>query len=83
MFFVPKRSLQGITLPAIGWPETNASKLSRLTNAPGQGKLRNELINQLVAHCSQNLPEELAPAEIVLVDCFQEQRMGQLPARNC
>jgi hypothetical protein len=67
-FFVPKESLQGITIPAIGWPEPDAIDFARLANAPGQGKLRNELIAQLVAHCSRNLPEELAPAKIVLVD---------------
>jgi ubiquinone/menaquinone biosynthesis C-methylase UbiE len=81
-FFVPKRSLQGITLPAIGWPETNASKLARLANAPGQGKLRNELINQLVAHCSQNLPEELAPAEIVLVDMLPRAADGAVASQE-
>ncbi len=67
-FFIPRRSMQGTTTPAIGWPEPDASKLARLANAPGQIKLRNELINQLVAHCSRNLPEGLGPAEIVLVD---------------
>jgi acyl-CoA synthetase (AMP-forming)/AMP-acid ligase II len=39
-----------------------------LTNAPGQGKVRNELISQLVAHCSQNLSENMIPREIALVD---------------
>ena len=66
--FIPTRSLQGKTLPAMGWPEPEASRFVRLANAPGQGKLRSELIDQLIAHCSQNLPEEMIPRDILLVD---------------
>ncbi|MGA3371069.1 MAG: methyltransferase [Terracidiphilus sp.] len=66
--FVPKRFLHQIGLPAIGWPTPNASCFVQLANAPGQGKLRSELVNRLVAHCSLHLPEESTPARIVLVD---------------
>lgn len=67
-FFLPIESLHGVTLPAINWPAPDASAFARLANAPGQLKFRRELIQQLAAHCRQNLPEEWAPTEIVLVD---------------
>jgi len=66
--FVPKELRQGITSPAICWPEPEAREFMRLANAPGQGKMRNELIAQLLTHCSQHLPPELVPREITLVD---------------
>lgn len=67
-FLIPTRSLQGKALPAIGWPEPKASEFVRLANAPGQGQVRSKLIDQLVTHCSQNLPEEMIPRYIALVD---------------
>jgi len=42
----------------------------RLSNAPGQRKLRNELINQLVALCIQSLLPESVPGRIALVDAL-------------
>jgi SAM-dependent methyltransferase len=66
--FVPAGYPQGINSPAIRWPEPDAREFMRQANAPGQGKLRNELIAQLVAHCSQHLPPEMVPREITLVD---------------
>jgi SAM-dependent methyltransferase len=67
-YFVPKELRQGITSPAIRWPEPEAREFMRLANAPGQGKMRNELIAQLLTHCSRQLPPELVPREITLVD---------------
>jgi len=67
-FFVPQQSLAGRTIPPIAWPQPDAIDFAHLANAPGQGKLRNQLIAQLAAHCSQNLPEESPPARIVLMD---------------
>jgi ubiquinone/menaquinone biosynthesis C-methylase UbiE len=70
-FFVPQKLLQGSTLPAIGWPNPDASEFARLANAPGQFKIRNELPGQLMAHCNQNLPRESVPHEIILVDSVE------------
>jgi hypothetical protein len=66
--FVPAESLQEMTCPVIGWPEPDASEFVRFSNAPGQGKLRSELIDQLAAYCSQNLPQETVLRGITLVD---------------
>jgi ubiquinone/menaquinone biosynthesis C-methylase UbiE len=70
VFFVPTASLHGMNMPAIDWPKLEASALVRLTNAPGSGKLRNELVNQLLAHCKHNLAEDTVAIEIVLVDAM-------------
>jgi SAM-dependent methyltransferase len=75
-YFVPKHLLQGVTIPAIGWPMPDAIDFARLANAPGQGKLRNELIDQLTAHCSKNVSEELAPAKIILLDMLPRTAAG-------
>jgi hypothetical protein len=81
-FFVPKQSLRGIALPAIGWPEPDASEYVRFANAPGQGKLRNELIAQLVAHCRQNLPQEAVPRDLKLVDTLTRIPDGDVDSRT-
>ncbi|MGD1106463.1 MAG: methyltransferase [Terracidiphilus sp.] len=82
-FFIPSESLCGLTLPAIHWPKPDASEFAHLANAPGQLKFRNELIKQLLAHCSQNLPKELAPAEIVLVDMLPRTADGEWRRKSC
>ncbi len=66
--FIPLVLLGGVTEPAIDWPKPEASAYVRLTNAPGKGKLRDELLGQLIAHCRQNLPADLLPREIRFVD---------------
>jgi len=76
--FIPTRSLKGKTSSAIGWPEPEASRFVRLANAPGQDKLRTELIDQLEAHCRQNLPEEMIPGEIALVDTVVRNPEGKV-----
>ena len=66
--FIPVHLLQGKTWPTIDWPQPDASALVRVANAPGQRKLRNQLTDQLVALCSQNLPERMVPRDVTLVD---------------
>jgi len=66
--FIPAGLSQGTTSAAIRWPEPDAREFMRQANAPGQGRQRNELIAQLVAHCRQHLPPELVPREITLVE---------------
>jgi SAM-dependent methyltransferase len=76
--FIPVDSLQGTILPAIDWPVPHASAFVRFANAPGQGKLRNELIDRLLTHCRQKLPEELVPRDIVLVDTLMRTGDGDI-----
>ncbi len=66
--FIPTKSLQEKTCPAIGWPEPDDSEFARFSNAPGQRKFRNELVDQLVGYCGQNLPRETVVRGITLVD---------------
>lgn len=80
-FFVPTGSLHQAAMPAIGWPEVEASALVRLTNAPGQRRTRDELVGQLIEHCRRNLPENTMPYEIILVDavpCLPDGRIDTL-----
>jgi ubiquinone/menaquinone biosynthesis C-methylase UbiE len=67
-FFIPNGLPHGGAEPAIGWPERDTAEFTRFSNAPGQRKLRSELIDQLAAHCSQKLSKELLPDKITLVD---------------
>ena len=80
--FVPTGTIQGIPLPAIDWPEPTASEFVRFANAPGQGKPRNELIAQLIAHCSQNLPKEMIPSDMLLVDMLVRTPDGDIDRRT-
>ncbi len=66
--FIPDSEQQNRTLPAINWPQPTASEFVRFANAPGQFKMRTELISQLIEHCHQNLTQESVPREIILVD---------------
>ena len=66
--FVPKRVLKTTPSAAVNWPEPNPGEFVKFGNAPGQAKLRTELVEQLLAHCRQNLPQEAVPADIALVD---------------
>jgi ubiquinone/menaquinone biosynthesis C-methylase UbiE len=82
VFLIPRESLRGVALPAIHWPKPDASEFVRLANAPGQLRFRNELVKQLLAHCSQNLPNEMVPAGIVLVDMLPRTADGEVAARE-
>lgn len=81
-FFIPEELLQGKSLPAIGWPEPDASAFAHLANAPGQARIRSELISQLVVHCRQNLGEALAPNEISLVDMLPRAADGEVARQD-
>jgi ubiquinone/menaquinone biosynthesis C-methylase UbiE len=69
--FIPRQSLQGSTYPAINWPAPDASAFLHHANAPGQVKTRNDLTDQLMEFCKQNLPPESVPREIILVDSLE------------
>jgi hypothetical protein len=77
-FFVPKVSLNSISMLTIGWPKLEASALVRLTNAPGQHKLRDELTSQLIAHCRRNLPGDTLRLEVALVDVVPHRSHGDI-----
>jgi hypothetical protein len=70
-FFIPKQNLRGSTFPAINWPAPDASSFLHHANAPGQGKMRNDLSAQLMEFCKQNLPQDSVPREIILVDSLE------------
>ena len=58
------------------WPEPDASEFVRLANAPGQGKFRAALVNQLLNHCRQELPSQMVPSTIALVDSIVRREDG-------
>jgi len=79
--FVPAVLQQGVAMPAINWPEPEASEFVCTANAPGQGRLRKELIDHLAAHCSQNLPLEMVPRNFMLVDKLALTPGGEVDSR--
>lgn len=50
----------------------------RLRNAPGQDKVRFELISRLVTHCGQNLSEDEVLRETALVDTLARTPEGHV-----
>jgi SAM-dependent methyltransferase len=76
--FIPAGSTINKTCTAIGWPQPNASEFIRLANAPGQGRLRNEMTRQLLAHCTQTLPKETVLRDITLVHALARTPEGIL-----
>ena len=79
--FVPADSMQEAAMPAIGWPEPDASEFACTANAPGKGRLRKELVEHLAAHCSQNLPLEMVPHDYMLVDKLTLTPNGEIDSR--
>ncbi len=72
----PAGSLEGYSSPACNWPEPDTSEFVNLTNVPGQNKFRSDLIDQLLAHCRENLPEEIVPSKITLIDVLPRTSEG-------
>ena len=68
--FIPTELQRSVTMPAIDWPKPEPAAFVQLTNAPGQGKIRKELVSLLFAHCRQNLPGGMVPSIIALVDAL-------------
>ena len=80
--FVPQFLDAPSCLP-IEWPQAEASEFIRLGNAPGQERFRNELLDQLLTHCRQNLPHAMVPDDITVVDGLRtEVRLGPAEALN-
>jgi hypothetical protein len=76
--FVPTASSHGTKMPVIDWPKLEPSALVRLTNAPGNGKFRIELVDQLEAHCRRSLAEDAVPCEILLIDAVPSTADGNV-----
>lgn len=51
-------------------PSTTGVELARYTNVPGQNAFRERLVQKLLSHCKQNLPENLVPSAVVVVDAL-------------
>lgn len=69
-FFYPMGATQGPLSPAIFWPKPEQPDLFSFANWPGQQKCRCELIESILAHCQRNLPDELVPSDVILVDAL-------------
>jgi len=56
--------------PVVAWPKpaTISDNFARHSNTPGQTNLRGKLIQELSEFLKQNLPAEIGPVDIVLVD---------------
>jgi hypothetical protein len=45
-------------------------ELAKFTNVPGQNIFKERLIQQLLSYCNENLPQQLAPITLVLVEAL-------------
>jgi SAM-dependent methyltransferase len=79
--FVPAGTPENEGSSKIGWPGPHTSEFIRLSNTPGQGRLRNELTGQLMAHCNQKLPKETVLRDITLVDNLARTPAGDVDSR--
>jgi SAM-dependent methyltransferase len=64
---------------AFAVPEPSPSAQLRLANAPGQAAIRTQLMERLLVHCREHLPESGMPDRVVLVDAIP----AQLEAADC
>jgi len=51
------------------WPRPSMTSVgvTKYTNVPGQNVLRERLVQKLLSHCKENLPEHLMPCSLVVV----------------
>jgi SAM-dependent methyltransferase len=54
------------------WPQpsTTGVELAKYTNVPGQNVLRERLVQKLLSYCKENLPEDMVPRALVVVDAL-------------
>ena len=58
----------------LNWPQpsTTGVELARYTNVPGQNVFRERLVQNLLSYCKENLPEDLIPGALVVVEVLPE-----------
>jgi hypothetical protein len=66
--FLPVNGTADARGAAILWPEPEPSSFVRVANAPGQNRVRRDLVQSLLVHCRENLPEGDLPSRVMLVD---------------
>jgi ubiquinone/menaquinone biosynthesis C-methylase UbiE len=56
------------------WPQpsTKGMELAKYTNVPGQNAFRERLVQKLLSYCKENLPENLVPSAVVVVDALPQ-----------
>jgi ubiquinone/menaquinone biosynthesis C-methylase UbiE len=70
--FIPKGLLEQNPAWSVRWPQPETTSFVRVASAPGQGVLRKELLERILAHCRSYLAENMAPSKIELVDMLPE-----------
>jgi hypothetical protein len=69
--FFPAHSRTLASLP-VRWPQPERTSYLTLTSWPGQSKLRSDLIDRISAFSRSNLPPELVPTQVYLVDTLPD-----------
>jgi len=56
----------------LNWPQPSTAgvELARYTNVPGQNVFRERLVQKLLSYCKENLPADLVPRAVVVVDAL-------------
>jgi SAM-dependent methyltransferase len=68
--FVRQGSSDDDAFPAIQWPQPSPANFVYFTNAPGQAKIWEKLVDDVLSHCRVRLPDELVPGTLYVVDSF-------------
>ena len=64
--------------PAVNWPRPAPSDLLQFANAPGREKIRRDLVRQVQAYATENLPPEKVLGRIELVDSLVMDANGEI-----
>lgn len=75
-FFSPVRPSRVQSTRQVLWPKPELTDLLCFANAPGQEKYRSQLIERILTYCRQNLPSDLVPSEVRLVDMLPQAANG-------
>jgi SAM-dependent methyltransferase len=73
VFFPAHSRGSSLHAQAINWPQPDRTEYLTLTSRPGQSSFLSDFVRQITDSCRNNLPPELAPAAVHLVDTLPEE----------
>jgi ubiquinone/menaquinone biosynthesis C-methylase UbiE len=76
--FIPPGTNHHRSCVVSNWPGPEKPDFVNLANAPGQSKIRAELLDRILTHCRQNLPEHMVPGNFKFVDMLPKTEGGDI-----
>jgi ubiquinone/menaquinone biosynthesis C-methylase UbiE len=76
--FIPAGNKHDRSCVVGNWPGPDAAHFVNLANSPGQTKIRTELLDRILTHCKESLPEHLTPGDFTFVEMLPKSEGGAI-----